>query len=143
MVDCGRLEICCTETYRGFESLPLRQNSKARPITGLAFVFLALVASFSPAAASAHPACVKLETEKGATFISNACDRCWAVSLAVANNCGQKLLKRRLQPGKRERIAEAEWPRCEGAITSSTVALEDIKACRSSTTPMSDPSDRR
>src|SRR5579862_3933185 len=28
VVDCGRLEICCTETYRGFESLPLRQSSR-------------------------------------------------------------------------------------------------------------------
>ena len=112
-------------------------------MTGLAFVFLALLVSFLPRAASAHPACVKLEIEKGGTFIRNSCDRCWAVSIAVANNCGQKLLERRLQPGKRERIADAEWPRCEGAITSSTAALEDIKACRSSTTPMSEPADRR
>jgi MFS family permease len=29
VVDCGRLEICCTAMYRGFESLPLRQFSGA------------------------------------------------------------------------------------------------------------------
>ena len=131
MVDCGRLEICCTETYRGFESLPLRQIPRARPVSALALVFWAIFAAALPADARAHAACVKLETpQAGRTVLSNACAECQAVVIAVANGCGARKVPHRLEAGKSHLLRDAEWPQCASPGTSSTAALADVKPCK-------------
>ena len=131
MVDCGRLEICCTETYRGFESLPLRQIPRARPVSALALVFGAVLAVIVAGEARAHPKCVKLETPRaGETVLSNACGECQAVVIAVANGCGAKKKTYRLEAGKSHPLKETEWPHCASPGGSSTAALDDVKPCQ-------------
>jgi hypothetical protein len=144
VVDCGRLEICCTETYRGFESLPLRQIPRARPASALALVFWAVLAVAFPGEARAHPACVKLETpQAGRTVAFNACGECQVVVLAMSNGCGARKVSHRLEPGKSHLLRDQEWPQCTTPGTSSTAALDDVKPCHSPTTPKSEPSDRQ
>ena len=136
MVDCGRLEICCTETYRGFESLPLRQIPSARPAYALALVFLGVLAAILPGEARAHPACVKLETpQAGRTLASNACDECKVVVLAMANGCGSRKVSHRLESGKSHLLRDSEWPQCANPGGSSTAAVDDVKSCKPAPAP--------